>query len=421
MASLFAHALAQLQTAAAQLKLAPGVLERLRRPERIVQAALPLRRDDGTLKMLDAYRVQYSNARGPYKGGVRFHPTVTLDEIKALACWMTIKCAVVNIPFGGGKGGVAIDPKQLTPGERKQLARGYLRAFADVLGPERDVPGPDVGTDETAMDWMADEYSKLVGHPEPAVVTGKSLAHGGSRGRETATGRGGFLVLEQLRQHKKWKAENLQVVILGFGNVGKHFARIASRAGYRIVGVADSQTAILATPRHTLDYETIASAKQTYGTVDPCRCKQTRRPCRCTDHRHVTMANLITADCDVLVAAALENQLTQGNAGKIKAKVVLELANGPTTPEADAIFSRRNITVLPDVLANAGGVAVSAFEWQQNRQGETWLESRVKQELGPLMDNAFAAVWEQAKKSRVSLRIAAFMVALERIAATQQQ
>lgn len=416
MPKLFNNALAQLETAAAHLKLAPDILARLRQPQRTVTANLPLGRDDGTLTVVAAYRVQYSNARGPYKGGIRFLPTVTLDEVQSLAFWMTMKCAVVNIPFGGGKGGVAIDPKRLSTAEKERVSRLYARAFADVLGPKRDVPGPDVGTDAAVMDWICDEYGKIAGHPEPAAVTGKSLAAGGSRGRETATGRGGYIVLEQLRQQRKIPPERMRLVVQGFGNVGMHFARLASRAGYPLLGVADSRVAILATPGHTLDYATIANAKRDYGSVDPCRCLATKRKiCRCPDHRHVTTQQLLTADCDVLCTAALENQLTKRNAAKIKATIVLELANGPTAPEADIVFARRKITVVPDILANAGGVAVSYFEWQQNLRGESWTESQVKQQLQPLMETAAAAVAETARKHNVSLRTAAFMLALTRL------
>lgn len=417
MSKLFSNALAQLDAAAAHLKLAPDILALLRNPQRTITANLPLVRDDGSLLMLSAYRVQYSNARGPYKGGIRFLPAVTLDEVQSLAFWMMMKCAVVNIPFGGGKGGVTVDPKLLSEQEKERLSRRYARAFADVLGPTRDVPGPDVGTDETVMDWIADEYGKILGRPEPAAVTGKSLAAGGSRGRETATGRGGFLVLEQLRQQLNLPPERLRLVVQGFGNVGMHFIRIASHAGYPVLGVADSRVAILAAPGHTLDFNAIASAKQEYGTVDPCRCLATKRKiCHCPDHRHVTMEQLLAADCDVLVLSALENQLTERNAPKIKARIIVELANGPTAPEADEIFAKRKITVVPDILANAGGVAVSYFEWLQNRRGETWTESQVKQQLQSLMETAAAAVHKTVKKHKVTLRTAAFMLAATRVA-----
>lgn len=410
----FANALTQLQTAATKLKLPVEMLQRLQRPQRIIQAAIPLRMDDGSLKIFPAYRVQYSNARGPYKGGIRFHPDVTLKEVQALAFWMAVKCAVVNIPFGGGKGGVAVNPKRLSEDELERLSRGYLQAFADALGPERDVPAPDVGTNAKIMDWMADEYARIVGHPEPAVVTGKSLAAGGSRGRETATGRGGYFVLERLREVKKWEREKIRIVVQGFGNVGMHFFRLANRIGYSVIGVSDSQRAILAKPGHRLDYTVITSAKNKYGTIDPCRHKKI---CRCPDHRHVTPEKFLTADCDVLALAALENQITKANAAKIKAKVVLELANGPTTPQADAILQRRKITVVPDVLANAGGVIVSYYEWLQNINQESWTEAEIKLKLQPAMDLAFRNVWQLAKKQQTDLRAAAFTLALKRLSA----
>jgi len=414
MPNLFANAVTQLETAASHLKLSPKVAAIFKQPQRIIEAAIPVEMDDGRQEIFSAFRVQYSSARGPCKGGIRFHPGVNLDEIKALAFWMTIKCAVADLPFGGGKSGVVVNPKKLSAGELERLSRGYIRAFADVIGPDRDVPAPDVGTNAQIMDWISDEYALMTGRAQPSVITGKSLNRGGSRGRETATGRGGYFVIEQLQVLKKWNRKNTRIIVQGFGNVGIHFARLACRIGYRLIGVADSQVSILAAPNHSLDYASVSNAKAEYGTVDPCRCTSVKgKICRCLDHRHVTPDQLITADCDVLVLAALENQVTKANAGKIKAKVIVELANGPTTPEADAILQKRKVLVLPDVLANAGGVIVSYFEWLQNKNGESWTESDVKQRLKPMMDQAFYKVWELAKKQRVPLRTAAFMLALK--------
>lgn len=378
----------------------------------MVTAAIPVRRDNGTVTIFTGYRSQYSNARGPYKGGIRFHPTVTLDEVKALSLWMAIKCAVADLPLGGGKGGVAVDPRQLSRAELERLSRAYLRAFADVLGPERDVAAPDVGTDAQVMDWMADEYAKIVGHPEPAVLTGKSLRHGGSRGRETATGLGGVLVLERLLAARQGKTTATRIVVQGFGNVGRHFAEIAARRGFPIVGVADSRIAVIARPGARLDMAAISRAKDERGTVDPCAHQGAGNG---TNHRHVTMAELLESDCDVLALAALENQLTADNAPRIKAPVILELANGPTSPEAALALDGARVTVVPDVLANAGGVIVSSFEWLQNRRGERWPQDRVERELKTLLDAAFRNVWTTAQSLHVNLRTAAFALALRRL------
>ncbi len=413
MPSPFANAMRQLDTAAALLKLDAAVLQRLRTPDHVHTARLSYKRDDGSLASAEAYRVQYNNARGPYKGGIRFHPKVTADEVKALAFWMTIKCALASIPFGGGKGGVAVDPKALSERERERLSRAYVRAFASHLGPTLDVPAPDVGTDSAVMDWMADEYAKVTGRREPAAFTGKSLAAGGSRGRDTATGRGGFYVLRHLGAKLKLIPTKTRLIVQGFGNAGSNLARIATVNGYRLTGVSDSRAALLANPGKTLDYNAISEAKAASGSVDPCRAAKVQRS---ASHRHATPAQLLAADCDVLVLSALEGALTKANAGAVRAKVVLELANGPTTPEADAILQRRKVTVIPDVLANAGGVIVSAFEWEQNRSGGSWTEGEVKAKLEPQMAANAESVWQLAKKKRVSLRTAAFLVALERIA-----
>ncbi|TSC75648.1 MAG: glutamate dehydrogenase [Parcubacteria group bacterium Gr01-1014_31] len=414
MEDAFANALTHLDAAVAKLKLKPETVALLQQPNRIIQAVLSFTRDDGRRTIVPAYRVQYSNARGPYKGGIRFHPNVELGEIMALAFWMALKCALVELPFGGGKGGVAIDPKLLSEKEKERLSRAYLRAFADVLGPERDVPAPDVGTDEQVMDWMADEYAKVTGRREAAVITGKSLHQGGSRGRETATGRGGFYVLQKMLEKLKRKPESLSFIVQGFGNAGSHFTRLASRIGCKLVGVADSKLAVLASKGKTLDFSAISNAKLERGTVDPCRCAEGK--CRCADHRHATPQELLTADGDLLVLAALENQITAANAMSVKAKLILELANAPTAPEADPLLAQQGIMVIPDILANAGGVIVSTFEWQQNRANESWTEADVKQKLQTTLERAFATVWELAKVQRVTLRTAAITLAIKRLA-----
>lgn len=410
MASPFANARRQLAAALELVTLDPSVVARLEQPQRILQFAVPVRLDSGETKVFTGYRVQYNNARGPFKGGIRFHPKANLDEVKALSFWMAIKCAVVNIPFGGGKGGVTVDPKKLSVGELERLSRAYVRALYPNLGPQLDVPAPDVYTTPQIMGWMMDEYERLVGHAAPAVITGKPLALGGSRGRDTATGRGAFAVLQQLAKKQKRTPSKTTVAIQGFGNAGLHFAELAAAAGYRIVGLSDSRSAIMATGRGSFDPHEVQAYKKTHGTVGSER----------TPYRTVTNEQLLTNAVDVLVPAALENQLTSKNARRVKAKVILEIANGPTTPEADAVFARRGVTVVPDVLANAGGVATSYFEWAQNIAGRSWSEKKVFTKLEKTMTLAFDDVWTASVTEKTTLRTAAFVVALRRIAEAMQ-
>ena len=392
----------QLELAASAMQLPAPILARLREPERIVDVRFPVVMDDGSEKLFHGYRVQYSNARGPYKGGLRFHPNVDLDEVKALSFWMAIKCAVVNIPFGGGKGGVTVNPKDLSVAELERLSRALCRAIADVIGPDKDVPAPDVNTTPQIMDWISDEYAKIVGTPTPAVITGKTIPNGGSEGRGAATGHGAYRVFESFREALGMDPETATVAVQGFGNAGQEIARLFNHHGYKVIAVSDSSGGLH--DENGLDVPEIIKSKRETGKLG--------RP---HGSREITNEELLLLPCGVLVPSALENQITEKNAGALECRMVLEVANGPTTPEADAILASRSVPVVPDVLVNSGGVATSFLEWEQNKTGEHWSEQEVFQRLEPLMDDASKAVIDAAKKFGVPYREAAFIVGLERI------
>ena len=409
----FQNALKQLKIAADAMSLDAAVLEILKNPERVVEVSLPMRMDDGSLKIFTGYRVQHSNARGPYKGGLRYHPKVDLNELRALALWMTMKCAVVGIPMGGAKGGITVDPKKLSAGELERLTRSFTRAMKDVFGPERDVPAPDVNTTPKIMAWIMDEYSKIVGQPAPAVITGKPIAIGGSAGREAATGQGAFYVLEELVKKLKIQPQKTTVAIQGFGNVGYHMAELMHKAGYKIIALSDSQGGIVDLRRRGMDPKNVMEQKHSRGLIGNMYCIGS--VCDGTNYKAVANGKLLEIPCDILIPAALEHQITGKNAGRLKAKIVLELANGPTTPEADEKLKRKKIVVVPDILANAGGVTVSYFEWVQNKQGLYWSEAEVLKKLEPVMRQSFSAIWERHLKYNATLRVAAFVLALERL------
>lgn len=411
----FQNALRQLKVAADTMSLDSTTLEILKNPDRIVEVSLPIRMDDGTLKVFTGYRVQHSNARGPYKGGLRYHTKVDLNELNALAIWMTMKCAVVGIPMGGAKGGITVDPKKLSAAELERLTRSFARAMKDVFGPDRDVPAPDVNTTPKIMAWIMDEYSKIVGQPTPAVITGKPIAVGGSAGRESATGQGAYYIMEELAKKLKIQPRKTTVVIQGFGNVGYHMANLMHAAGYRIIGLSDSKGGIVDLRRHGMDPKNVMAQKRSRGMIGNMYCIGS--VCDGTNYKAVANEKLLEIPCDILIPAALEHQITGKNAGRLKAKVVLELANGPTTPEADEKLKRRKIVVVPDILANAGGVTVSYFEWVQNKQGLYWSEAEVLKELEPIMRLSFDAIWERHLKYKTTLRVAAFILALERLQA----
>lgn len=358
--------------------------------------------DDGSRQMVQAYRVQHSDARGPFKGGIRFHPQTNLNEVKALASWMTWKCAVAGIPYGGGKGGVTIDPKKLSPGELERLSRAYVRAFFSVLGPDTDVPAPDVNTTPQIMAWMVDEYSALAGTWTPAAFTGKPIPAGGLAGRETSTAQGGVYVIKEFLKVVSRGTRKLTVAVQGFGNVGYHAARLLSQAGMSVVAVSDSRGGIYA-PKGLVP-EKVLSFKEKSGSVQGF-----------PGAKNLSNTHLVELKVDLLIPAALEGVITRKNVGRIKAKMIVELANGPVEPEADARLWKRSIYVVPDILANAGGVVGSYFEWVQNRQGILWTEQEVLDRLEPLMTSAFRNVWAMHEKHKVDLRTAAYMIALERV------
>lgn len=401
------NALRQLEKAAQLIDLDKDVLSILSNPERIVNASLPVKMDDGSLNIYQAYRVQYNSARGPYKGGIRFHPQVDLDEVKALSFWMAIKCAVVDIPMGGGKGGVIVDPKVLSVDELERLSRTWIRAFKDVIGPAKDIPAPDVYTTPQIMAWMADEYSKLVGKQSWGVVTGKPPDFGGSKGRGTSTAMGGFYVLTEAVKKMALKPDKLKVAIQGFGNAGATMAKLFFAANYQIVAVADSKSVIY--DKSGLDIDKVVEHKDKAKSLTGYQ-----------GAKEISKEELFALEVDILVPAALENQITGDNAASIKAKIVVELANGPTTPEADEILQKNKVVVIPDVLANAGGVTVSYFEWLQNNTNNYWSEEKVDKELKERMIPAFEAVWHTAQEHQIDLRTAAFVTALGRIAEAEK-
>ncbi len=376
-------------------------IELLQKPDKILKTQLKI-----SGKTYPAYRVQFNNARGPYKGGIRFHPDVNEDELKSLAFWMTIKTAVTDLPFGGGKGGVAVDSKKLTKKELEELSRAYVKAFYKYLGPDTDVPAPDAYTTPEIMGWMLDEYEKLTRTKAPAFITGKPLALGGSKVRDIATALGGVYILEEAV--KKIKLEKKEAAIQGFGNAGMNMALLLAERGYTIVAVSDSKGGIY--DAQGLDMEEAIKAKNIAGSVTGY-----------AKAKKISNQELLECKCTILVPSALSGVITEKNAANVKAKIVLELANGPTAPAADAILLRKNVLVLPDILANSGGVTVSYFEWLQNKKNESWDEKEVKEKLLKKMKTAFAGAWEEHLKSNCDLRTAAYVLALRKIVAAEKK
>lgn len=414
MADQFTQALQQLEIAAAKTNIPKNFLEILQEPEDIITGEVEIDLDSGKKARFPAYRAQHNAARGPFKGGIRFHPQVSEAEVKALSFWMTFKCAVADIPFGGAKGGVTVDPKQLSRAELERLSRAYIRLIADYIGALKDVPAPDVNTNAQIMAWMLDEYEAIIGRHEPAAFTGKPVALGGSLGREEATGLGGFFTLKNLMEKLKKKPEETTVAVQGFGNVGYWFAHFAQKAGFKVVAASDSQGGVYVSkglsPALTL------ACKQEKGQIAECYCVGS--VCDLKQGKPITNDMLLELEVDILVPAALEGVITQDNAEKIKARAILELANGPMAPEADEILRRRKIISVPDILANSGGVTVSYFEWAQNLAGWSWEKETVFERLEEKMHRAFTEVWEKYQQLGASqtMRTAAYVVALERLA-----
>ncbi|MBV9159560.1 MAG: Glu/Leu/Phe/Val dehydrogenase [Candidatus Kaiserbacteria bacterium] len=402
----FQNALSQLSKATKAKQFPDSLIEGLSKPQREILVSIPVRMDDGSTRYFEGYRVQHNNVRGPYKGGIRFHPQADINEVRALAFWMTMKTAVAGIAMGGGKGGVTVDPKKLSPGELEQLSRGWVQALWRNLGPEVDVPAPDVNTTPKIMEWMSDEYEKLSGDTSRATFTGKPIEYGGSEGRTPATGLGGYYVFATLKDQAGIQ-DGASVAVQGMGNVGGHAATIFTENGYKVVAMSDSKGGIY--KESGLDPEEVESYKKKNGSLKGF-----------PGAKQITNAELLELPVDILIPAALENQITSDNAAKIKAKLVLELANGPTTPEADESLFGRGIPVIPDILANAGGVVVSTFEWEQNRASEHWSEIQVLEKLEKLLVEQSHNVWQRATDLNVSLRTAAFVIALERLEAAQR-
>jgi glutamate dehydrogenase (NADP+) len=406
MADLFNRARERLFAAAQHLDIHPEVIEKLKYPKETLAASLLVRMDDGSRKAFKAWRCRYDDTRGPTKGGIRFHPNVNMEEVMTLAFWMTFKCAVANLPFGGGKGGVSVDVKELSRTELERLSRTYIQAFARFIGPNRDIPAPDMYTNGIVMAWMADEFSKMADQPTPAVITGKPIALGGSLGRDDATGQGGYYVLKHLEKDLGVSPEKSRIALQGFGNASFHCARLLHGDGYRIVGLSDSRSAIYDAdgldPLAVMEHK-----KQTGGLAGaPSNGKL----------GEMTNAELLESECDVLIPAALESQITRENAGNVKARTVLELANGPTTPEADEILRQKGTIVVPDILANSGGVTVSYFEWAQNKAGYYWSAEEVHARLKANIEPEARRIWDIKEGKAIDMRTAAYVHALERIA-----
>jgi glutamate dehydrogenase (NADP+) len=391
------------QKAADLLKLSEEERSTFMTPDRVLSATLEITRDDGSTSSYPAYRVQFNNARGPYKGGIRFHPDADQDEVSALAAMMAIKCAVVDIPFGGAKGGVTVDPKELSKDELDRLGRAYVRAFADNLGPDTDVPAPDVYTNPAIMAAMLDEYETITGAKAPAMITGKPLEQGGILGRDTATADGAMYVLEALLEDQHRSMEGIEVAVQGAGNAGAQAARLVQSHGGKVVALADSHGTLV--NEGGIDVDVVLKEKASGKSVHDAVAYGSP----------ASAAAVIESACDVLIPAALEEVITDKNAGSVMATVVLEVANGPVTPEADALLTARAIGVVPDVLANAGGVTVSYFEWLQNRSDEVWTHERVTERLKQTMRDAYRDVADFAHERGITLREAAYALALTRI------
>ncbi|HBF67536.1 MAG TPA: glutamate dehydrogenase [Candidatus Magasanikbacteria bacterium] len=412
----FTNAMKQLERAASFGIIASALIEKLKAPDRVIAFDVEIEMDNGARRKFPAFRVQYDNSRGPYKGGFRYHPHVNLDEAKALAFWMTIKTSVAGVPFGGSKGGVCVDPRELSEAELERLTRAYTRGIAEHIGPQLDVPAPDLNTNPKVMSWLADEYGVIMGGRVPAVVTGKTIEDGGSEGRTEATGYGGFYVLEEAFKRLQFPVPPA-FVLQGFGNVGYYFAEAAHDAGFKMIAISDSRGGIYDTRTLGMSPKSILKSKQARGMISNCYCIGT--VCDCQNYAAVSNDELLALKTNVLVPAALENVLTGENAGAVQADLILELANGPTTPDADDIFRKRGIPVIPDVLANAGGVTVSYYEWKQNLDGEHWKKEVVLEKLRSQMMTALSDVWDAHERHGTDLRTAAFLVALKKIEETR--
>jgi glutamate dehydrogenase len=389
-----------------KLGYGPEMFELLKEPLRVLTVRIPVRMDDGTVKVFTGYRAQHNDAVGPTKGGIRFHPDVTEDEVKALAIWMSLKCGIANLPYGGGKGGIICDPREMSFRELERLCRGYVRAISQIVGPTKDIPAPDVFTNSQSMAWMMDEYSRIREFDAPGFITGKPLVLGGSYGRDSATARGVAIAIQEAAKVRGIDLKNARVVVQGFGNAGGYLAKFMHDLGAKVVGISDAYGGLH--DENGLDIEYLLDRRDSFGTVTKLY------------KNVITNQELLELDCDILVPAAIENQITARNAHNIKAQIVVEAANGPTTIEATKILSERGILLVPDVVANAGGVIVSYFEWVQNNQGFYWSENEVDERLEKIMSNSFRSVYETSRVRKIDMRLAAYMVGVRRMAEASQ-
>jgi glutamate dehydrogenase (NADP+) len=411
--SLFAEASQRLDAALQHISISEDAMERLKYPKASLQVSIPVRMDNGSLRIFQGYRVRYDDTRGPTKGGIRYHPNVSLDEVKSLAFWMTFKCAVMDLPFGGAKGGITIDPKQLSKFELERLSRGYIDAIAGFIGPDVDIAAPDVQTNPIIMGWMMDQYNIIQRKIVPAVITGKPLSMGGSLGRDTATGTGTFFAIEALMSKFNVTPQNTTVAVQGLGNAGGVVADLLYRAGYKIVAVSDSKGGIYT--NDGLDIPSVRRFKDSTRDLKAFYCEGTI--CNIVDYKTISNEELLALDVDILIPAALENQITEVNAHMVRAKYIFEAANGPITAAADAILEANGIQVFPDILINAGGVVVSYFEWVQNRSGLYWTVEEVHDRLQQKMLKETETIWSISQQQSISMRTAAYVHALDRIGA----
>ncbi|OZI10646.1 glutamate dehydrogenase [Bacillaceae bacterium SAS-127] len=400
--NLFTSTQNVIKEALTKLGYTEEMYELLKEPLRMLTVRIPVRMDDGSTKVFTGYRAQHSDAAGPSKGGVRFHPEVNEEEVKALAAWMTLKAGIVDLPYGGGKGGVVCDPRQMSMGEVERLSRGYVRAISQMVGPTKDIPAPDVYTNSQIMAWMMDEYSRIREYDSPNFITGKPLVLGGSHGREKATAQGVTICIKEAAKKIGINVEGARIVIQGFGNAGSFLAKFMHDAGAKVIGISDAYGAIH--DPNGLDIDYLLDRRDSFGTI--------------TTLFENTISNqeLLELDCDILVPAAISNQITEENAHNIKASIVVEAANGPTTLEATKILTERGILLVPDVLASSGGVTVSYFEWVQNNQGYYWTEEEVNDKLENTLISAFNNIYETSQTRGVNMRLAAYMVGVRRTA-----
>ncbi len=408
---IFEDAIRRLDQAFQYADIDQEAVERLKHPKQILEVAIPVRMDNGSLRVFTGYRVRHDDTRGPTKGGMRYHPGVNLAEVKALAFWMTCKCAVAGLPYGGGKGGVIVNPKELSRMELERLTRGFIEQIADFIGPETDVPAPDVYTNAMIMGWMMDEYSKIRRRHTPAVITGKPIPLGGSLGRDDATGRGAYYCIKELQRKRGWKPKEIRVAVQGFGNAGQHVSRLLHADGYRVVAVSDSRGGIY--KADGFDVPSLMHVKNESRRLKAVYCEGS--VCETVEAETITNEDLLELDVDLLIPAALENQITSENAERIQAPVIVEVANGPISSDADQILNKKGKRVVPDILANAGGVTVSYFEWVQNKGGYYWTEDDVHNRLHEIMTREFHSVYDLMEQKGIDMRTAAYALALHRI------